>query len=86
MELGIVTEEQREKASAYIKEAVKATIRQREEGEHIKDILNTLKNDFDIVPKISRKVIEAHIKGNFAEVVAENTAYEDLSEITGVNK
>ncbi|MFT7432458.1 MAG: hypothetical protein ACI9TY_000070 [Alphaproteobacteria bacterium] len=79
----VVTEADRDKVKQYLKEAVKATERLTEEQAHIRDILNTLKADHDIPPKISRKIITAMRKGNAPEVKEENDMFEDLFEIVG---
>ena len=79
----VVTEADRDKVKQYLKEAVKGTERLQEEKAHVSDILNTLKADHDIPPKISRKIIEAMRKGNAPEVKEENDMFEDLFEIVG---
>lgn len=79
----VVTEEDRKKVKEYLKEAVKATERVTEEQAHIRDILNTLKADHDIPPKISRKIMTAMRKGNAPEIKEENEMIEDLFEIVG---
>jgi len=77
----VATEADREKVKQYLKEAMKAMDRMAEEQEHTKDILNTLKSDHDIPPKISRKIISAMRKGNMPEIKEENDMVEDLFEI-----
>lgn len=77
----VVTQEDRNKVKQYLKEAVKATERVQEEQAHITDILNTLKTDHDIAPKLSRKIISAMRKGNAPEIKEENEQVEDLLEI-----
>lgn len=79
----IITDNDKNKVKQYLKEAVKATERLTEEQAHIRDILNTLKADHDIEPKISRKIIGAMRKGNAPEIKEENDAFEDLFEIVG---
>ena len=79
----VVTDADRDKVKQYLKEAVKATERVTEEQAHIRDILNTLKADHDIPPKISRKIITAMRKGNAPEMKEENDMFEDLFEIVG---
>lgn len=77
----VVTEEDRKKVKEYLKEGVKATERMVEEQAHIRDILNVLKADHDIPPKISRKIMSAMRKGNAPEIKEENEMIEDLFEI-----
>ena len=79
----VTTPQDREKVKQYLKEAVKATERVQEEQAHIRDILNTLKGDHDIDPKVSRKIIVAMRKGNAPEIKEENETVEDLLEIVG---
>lgn len=77
----IATDADRLKIKEYLTEAVKATERKKEEEAHIRDILKTLKEDHDIDPKISRKIIGAMLKGNFPELREENDQFSDLAEI-----
>lgn len=79
----VTTQEDREKVKQYITEASKAMMRKNDEDAHIKDILDTLKQDHDIAPKLARKAIGAMLKGNAAEVKEENDAFSDLYEIVG---
>lgn len=79
----ITTQTDREKVKQYLDEAAKATMRKNDEEAHIKDILDTLKQDHDIAPKLARKAIAAMLKGNAAEVKEENDAFSDLYEIVG---
>lgn len=79
----VVTEEDRKKVKEYLKEAVKSTERVLDEQAHVRDILNTLKADHDIPPKISRKIIAAMRKGNGPEIKEANEMIEDLLEIVG---
>lgn len=77
----VVTNADREKVKQYLKEAVKATIRKKDEEANISDILTTLKQDHEISPKLARKVMNAMMKGNMPEIKEENDALEDLYEI-----
>lgn len=77
----VATNEDRMKIKEYLGEAVKATMRKKDEEAHIRDILKTLKEMHDIEPKISRKVIGAMMKGNFPEMKEENDQLHDLAEI-----
>ena len=77
----VATDADRQKVKQYLEEASKATMRKKDEESHIRDILNTLKQDHDIQPKIARKVISAMLKGNIPEVREENDAFADLCEI-----
>ena len=77
----VVTEADRDKVKQYLKEAVKATERLTEEQAHIRDILNTLKSDHDIPPKIARKIITSMRKGNAPEVKEQFEMFIDLHEI-----
>ena len=77
----VATDADRQKVKEYLTEAMKAMDRLAEEQEHVSDILNTLKSDHDIPPKISRKIISAMRKGNMPEIKEENDMVEDLFEI-----
>ena len=77
----VVTDQDRLKVKEYLKECVKAKDRIVEEQAGLRDIVNTLKADHDIEPKIARKVIEAMRKGNAAEI---KEAGEDLNDLLGI--
>lgn len=79
----VATDADRQKVKQYFKEATNALLRKKEEEAHIRDILNTLKGDHDIPPKIARKVMAAMLKGNMPELKEENDVFEDLYEIVG---
>lgn len=79
----IATEQDRQKIKQYISEANKAMMRKNEEESNIKDILETLKQNHDIQPKLARKAMAAMLKGNAMEVKEENDAFSDLVEIAG---
>ena len=82
--MNVATEQDREKVKAYLNEAVKAEMRKNEEAENVRDILQTLKQDHDLEPKLARKVISSMVKGNAVEVKEQNDAFSDLVEIVGV--
>ncbi len=69
------------KLKQYLTEAYKATKRRDEEAQHLADILQTIKEEFDVPPKMSRKLIATQIKGNFPEVKEE---YEELLNLNDV--
>lgn len=77
----VITEEDRKKVKEYLKEAVKATERVVEEQAHIRDILNTLKADHDIPPKLSRQIISVMRKGNAPELKEYHEMFDDLCEV-----
>ena len=79
--MNIATQEDRQKVKQYLNEAVKAIGRKNEEQAHIRDILNTLKEQHDIEPKLARKILSAMMKGNMPEIKEENDNFEDLYEI-----
>lgn len=81
--MNVATEQDRQKIKQYISEANKAMMRKNEEEANIKDILETLKQDHDIHPKLARKAMAAMLKGNAMEIKEENNAVEDLLEIVG---
>lgn len=82
----VVTEADRDKVKQYLKESVKSMERVSEEQAHVSDIVNTLKADHDIPPKISRQIMSTMRKGNAAEVLEEHEMFSDLNEITGGKK
>ena len=77
----VTTDADRQKVKTYLKEALKATNRKKEEELHVKDILETLKADHDIPPKVSRKILSALEKGNMPEIKEEHEVIEDLYDI-----
>lgn len=79
----IITENDKQKVKQYLKEAVKATERLKEEQEHISDILRTLKEDHEVTPKHSRKIIAMMLKGNAPELKEELEDLEVLMEVVG---
>lgn len=79
----IITEYDKQKVKDYLKEAVKATQRMKEEQSHITDILNTLKADHEVKPAQARKIISMMLKGNAGEVREELEELELLMEVVG---
>lgn len=77
----IINHTDKDKVKQYLKEAVKATDRAKEEQANVTDILNTLKADHDIQPLIARKVITAMRKGNAPELREEMDDLELLLEL-----
>ena len=77
----IVDDQAKDKVAQYFNEALKAIGRRDEEQAQVTDILNVLKEQHDIQPKIARKILAAMKKGNLPEVKEENEEFEDLYDI-----
>ena len=77
----IINHTDKDKVKQYLKEAVKATDRAKEEQAHVTDILNTLKADHDIQPALARKIIAVMRKGNAPELRDEINDIEELLEL-----
>ena len=77
----IVNDNDKSKVKTYIFEALKAMDRIAEERANITDILNTLKEQHDLTPKLSRKILSALKQGNMPEIREENEDFEELCAI-----
>lgn len=77
----VTTPEDRAKVKAYLKQAAQTRIRIKDEQAALRDILNVLKEEYEITPQIARKVITIMDKGNMPEVQETNDMLADLYEI-----
>lgn len=77
----VATPEDRAKVKAYLKQAAQTRIRIKDEQAALRDILNVLKEEYEITPQIARKVITIMDKGNMPEVQETNDMLADLYEI-----
>jgi hypothetical protein len=75
--LNTLTESQRADLKNRFGEISNSYTRIEAERELIREILNDIKENFEILPKISRKLAKIYHKRNLQEVVAEN---EELAE------
>lgn len=77
----VVTEGDRNKVKEYFKQAVKETEAVQEAQAAVTDIVNTLKSDHDIPPKLSRQIISVMRKGNAPELKEYHEMFDDLCEV-----
>jgi hypothetical protein len=68
------------KIKGMIEEAAHCFQRIADQNEALKDILDTIKEDFQIAPKYSRKMARAYYKNNFHDTQAEYQEFETLYE------
>jgi len=78
MSLHTLTQEQRKALKSKIDEISNSMTRVEAERDLVKDIYEGIKDEFEIAPKVARKIAKTYHKRNIHEVVADA---EELEEI-----
>ena len=71
----------RQKLKLALEQITDAMTRQDAEKEHIKEVIAMVKEKFEIDPKYTRKLAKTMYDRSFADLTAENEAFEELYEV-----
>ena len=71
----------RKKIQDALKEGANCLQRQKDEGQSFKDISDMLKEEYTMPTKLTRKIAQAMLKHNFAEVQVDYENFEAAYEI-----
>lgn len=74
------TPEDLKKINSAIKQASDSLIRIESEKEHLKDVRNKMKEEFNLPPKLFNKMLKVYHKQNFPEEITQAEEFELMYE------
>ena len=81
MDMNIINQEDRAKVKAYIKQATEVVGEIKDKQAELKDIKDVLKQEFEVSPAVSGKLINDMYAGNTKNTLEANEMFSDLHEI-----